>query len=373
MILLDDNFYYRSMRKQIYKICQKYIYPKNQNNNEEDDEDCRTAGTNSSSHPHYSLYYMIVHYDTPFDVCMQRNAERRKQPTNLPSDVGRYCSSSSDNKNCYIKTMMIPTDDTMQRMVNKFETPTCASSSLSSSVSTSRTTCSSNYCYWERTICTLNGSESIPSNVISFEHYLQQHIIHPILTHDPNYCHGTYHPNALVIIPATTTNEHEEDLMNPIADDANTKNNDSNNIHQTIDLSLRRCMHVIASYYPHMAKQCNTIRQEILSTVKTKAVVLVPGERKEHNQKQIQFLFVPESQNQDYSCILDDENNKDREKEQEHDEMNYDIRAIMIYFWQQCRRQIIIWNENHPNKTTFHDDDDDSRMINLMMKEIAKR
>ena len=55
LIVLDDNFYWRSMRKQVYQTCQQYLI--------------------QQQHPSPIIYLGIVWLDTPLDTCLQRNRQ----------------------------------------------------------------------------------------------------------------------------------------------------------------------------------------------------------------------------------------------------------------------------------------------------------
>jgi tRNA uridine 5-carbamoylmethylation protein Kti12 len=60
VILLDDNFFLRSMRKQVLQVCQRF--------------------TTES----LILYFGVVWIDTPLEICLQRNRDRVRQ---VPEDV----------------------------------------------------------------------------------------------------------------------------------------------------------------------------------------------------------------------------------------------------------------------------------------------
>ena len=55
LIVMDDNFYLRSMRRDVYKVCQKYV---------------ETQGL------HSKVGFSLIHVDTPFGICMSRNNQR---------------------------------------------------------------------------------------------------------------------------------------------------------------------------------------------------------------------------------------------------------------------------------------------------------
>lgn len=66
MVILDDNFYLRSMRKQVYQVCQR-----------------QAAAAAALAQ---KIYFGIVYVNTPLDVCLQRNKNRAKC-RQVPEDV----------------------------------------------------------------------------------------------------------------------------------------------------------------------------------------------------------------------------------------------------------------------------------------------
>jgi tRNA uridine 5-carbamoylmethylation protein Kti12 len=68
IILLDDNFYLRSMRKQIYRTCCSHH--------------CPTIHRDETYNELVQLYFGTVYIDTPIDVCVQRNRQRQCQNCN---------------------------------------------------------------------------------------------------------------------------------------------------------------------------------------------------------------------------------------------------------------------------------------------------
>jgi tRNA uridine 5-carbamoylmethylation protein Kti12 len=107
VVLLDDNFHLSSMRKQIYQTCQRAVAAKADSTN-------------------LSLYFGIVHVDTPAAVCLQRNRQRARA---------------------------VP-DKVISNMASTLEPP------LTSSTSS----------YWEQTVLAVNG---VSSNV--------DHAMHQVL------------------------------------------------------------------------------------------------------------------------------------------------------------------------------------------------
>ena len=64
LIILDDNFHLRSMRRDIYRSCQEII----------------------ELHPHAQIGFAVVYCTTPLDVCLRRN-DLRSGKERIPQDV----------------------------------------------------------------------------------------------------------------------------------------------------------------------------------------------------------------------------------------------------------------------------------------------
>ncbi|GKY98320.1 hypothetical protein MPSEU_000789600 [Mayamaea pseudoterrestris] len=71
LILLDDNFYLTSMRKQIYKTCQQAL----------------AASTSNET-----IHFGVVHLDTSLDTCLERN-QAREATRIVPASVIRTMAS----------------------------------------------------------------------------------------------------------------------------------------------------------------------------------------------------------------------------------------------------------------------------------------
>ena len=72
IIIMDDNFHLRSMRRDVYKVCQNFIV----NNNHHNNEHSRSSSTCVSSNS-FSIGLVLIHVDIPYEQCIQNN-ERRK-------------------------------------------------------------------------------------------------------------------------------------------------------------------------------------------------------------------------------------------------------------------------------------------------------
>jgi tRNA uridine 5-carbamoylmethylation protein Kti12 len=70
VILLDDNFFLRSMRKQVHQVCQR----------------CIAAATAADESSMLEIYFGVVWVDTPLDVCLERNRDRGAS-RQVPEDV----------------------------------------------------------------------------------------------------------------------------------------------------------------------------------------------------------------------------------------------------------------------------------------------
>lgn len=64
LIVLDDNFHLRSMRRDIYQTCQEII----------------------NMHPEGKVGFSVIHFNTPLELCLRRN-ERRSGNDRVPQDV----------------------------------------------------------------------------------------------------------------------------------------------------------------------------------------------------------------------------------------------------------------------------------------------
>ena len=76
LLVLDDNFHLRSMRKQIYQLCQQHVA--------EHDE--------GSSTEHCRLYFAVIWVESPVEVCHQRNEQRppeRRVPRHVLEKLAR--------------------------------------------------------------------------------------------------------------------------------------------------------------------------------------------------------------------------------------------------------------------------------------------
>lgn len=83
LVILDDNFFLRSMRRDAYKICQGVI----SGLNDASDYSSDTA-RNCNMHRRcaFTIGFSVVLVDTPLDVCLKRNS-LRKGKTRIPEET----------------------------------------------------------------------------------------------------------------------------------------------------------------------------------------------------------------------------------------------------------------------------------------------
>jgi len=114
-ILLDDNFYLRSMRKQVYQTCQQALMYSNNNNN------------------NINIHFGIAWLDTAVEDCVRRNQERSAAARMVPETV-------------------------IRRMHQRFQVP-------------------SSQFHWERNVVRLNGSSAdsaVQESVQQLRHFCNQ-------------------------------------------------------------------------------------------------------------------------------------------------------------------------------------------------------
>ena len=75
LVVLDDNFHLRSMRRDVYKVCQKIL--------SSDDADAKKRSTCRRR-----IGFSVIMVDTPLEICLQRNASR-KGKARIPDDTIR--------------------------------------------------------------------------------------------------------------------------------------------------------------------------------------------------------------------------------------------------------------------------------------------
>jgi predicted kinase len=90
IILMDDNFHLRSMRREIYRICQEYVK----------DHDAK-------------IYFSLLWVDTPQELCLERNPNR---PRPVPEDVIHRMSTTlqppgkENFEHCFLRIHNLPTE-----------------------------------------------------------------------------------------------------------------------------------------------------------------------------------------------------------------------------------------------------------------------
>jgi tRNA uridine 5-carbamoylmethylation protein Kti12 len=126
ILFLDDNFYLRSMRKQIYRIVSQIQPPP------------PASSTNTTQEETImKIYFGIVWYDTPLEICIERNQNRSTR--NIPEHV-------------------------IRSMHQRFEIPGSTSTKNYPTIP-----------YWETSVVRLDGSlPDISHNIPVLQSFLQQ-------------------------------------------------------------------------------------------------------------------------------------------------------------------------------------------------------
>ena len=126
ILLLDDNFFLRSMRKQIHRVCQSVVAAAAATA-------AAAAATASTDRTTISIHFGEVWLDTPLDICYQRNQQRA---------VGN----------------VIP-EPIIARMSRRFEVPDPQSKTAPS---------------WEHTVLHLDGTRPVHENVTQLDQFVQR-------------------------------------------------------------------------------------------------------------------------------------------------------------------------------------------------------
>ena len=78
LIILDDNFHLRSMRRDVYKVCQQFLITKNNHNHQNENK-------NEKPKPMpriIDIGLVILHVNTPIEQCLENNEKRRTKNNN---------------------------------------------------------------------------------------------------------------------------------------------------------------------------------------------------------------------------------------------------------------------------------------------------
>lgn len=92
IILMDDNFHLRSMRREVYRLCQDFV----------------------QSQPQEIVYFMVLWLDTPPKVCLERNQNR---PRPVPEQVVDRMSTTLEPpgkepwEQCFLRIQNLPQDN----------------------------------------------------------------------------------------------------------------------------------------------------------------------------------------------------------------------------------------------------------------------
>ena len=224
IILMDDNYYLRSMRKQVYLTCQQQLPLLHE-------ASAPSSSSSSSSSSNTSLAMVTLWLDTPLDDCRARNAARSRP---IPEAV-------------------------LQRMAQHMEVPATSSEVVANDTGTAdSTTNSSNGIsstrtpHWERVVWHFNGKQPVAANVGQLkERLLQPHLVH------------TWLPEALVPPPI----DPEIEARRLAAARAETRRS----MRHQIDQALRRAVPLVLRYYNDdrraAASVANAVRKQVLGDV----------------------------------------------------------------------------------------------------------
>jgi tRNA uridine 5-carbamoylmethylation protein Kti12 len=96
LVIIDDNFHLRSMRREVYRVCQD-VLASNKNN-------CtvNVNATNNSEHQP-TIGYATIHVSTPLDICLERNRLRtgkRCIPEEVITRMDMAMEPPDDTKAC---------------------------------------------------------------------------------------------------------------------------------------------------------------------------------------------------------------------------------------------------------------------------------
>lgn len=210
IIIMDDNYYLRSMRKQVFLTCQQSV----------------AAVDSSTVNSNNNVYMVSVFVDTPLEVCLERN-QGRSGARRIPSAV-------------------------IRRMAEQMEPPGNGSSSGGGGENdddTDNREPKRNF-HWEQVVWRLDGSQPnrVETNVQDLLHRL-------ISTHD-NDDNG-WLDRARVPPPV----DPQLELNRLAAERKLTRDN----IRHQIDVALRRAVKVVAEINSKHARVANAVRKEIMS------------------------------------------------------------------------------------------------------------
>ncbi len=89
LIIMDDNFHLRSMRRNIYQKCQQFIMTNVLDNKYCNDDD-------------YSIGLVIIHLDLPLEQCINQNEQRIGTKQYIPTRIIQNMSTMFENPNSSI-------------------------------------------------------------------------------------------------------------------------------------------------------------------------------------------------------------------------------------------------------------------------------
>lgn len=96
LIILDDNFHLRSMRKQIFKSCQKFVMPINEATDDLSTQIIETTRNNTK------IYFCVATINTPLQICLERNRRRegfKRVPDHVIHKMSQIIQIPTPNNN----------------------------------------------------------------------------------------------------------------------------------------------------------------------------------------------------------------------------------------------------------------------------------
>jgi tRNA uridine 5-carbamoylmethylation protein Kti12 len=83
LIIMDDNFHLRSMRRNIYQKCQQFIMA----NLSENKKQVTGSHNNDETDIPYNIGLVIIHLDLPLEQCIQQNEQRKETKQYIPKHI----------------------------------------------------------------------------------------------------------------------------------------------------------------------------------------------------------------------------------------------------------------------------------------------
>ncbi len=202
VILCDDNFYLRSMRKQIYRRTCAVVH----------DDHHLHQNDATTNVPAAAVYFGTIYLETCVETCRQRNRQRRDEAPSKGSH-----------------RFMVVTDDTIQRMQERFEVPVGVAPPTR----------------WDHAVLTIPTATgpSTQSQIRVVEEWIQQ-TLHPTTTNDSDD-NDIDAGSVLYRIPPP---HHIDD------DDIQEEQQQMQNDRHRADVFWRQCVSVVAQCFASSSK-----------------------------------------------------------------------------------------------------------------------